>query len=509
MSKTTPKKKTAAKKKETGKKSNATKIHVDNSGSDVVPPAAPVVTPIVDEIEMKPVEKKPVTRAELIFRRFESRYAAPAISSTVTKPDFPDAPPFISSTNDVEYQRIKAVLFRQFDFQEAAAAFEKAQAERIEAERIAAEKARIEAERIAAEKVEAERLEAQRIAAEKAEAERLEAERIALEKAEAERVAAEKARIEAELAAVEKAKAERLEAERIAAEKAEKERLEAERIATEKAEAERVAAEKARIEAERIAAEKAEAERLETERIAAEKARVEKAKAELEAMKMAQSQEKTSSVTYDTPKSKKGDDAMEKSIKIAAGCVLALFLLLCVASYSNTGNYYIKSTTSGIDIWQGRFSPIGEKLMLSLPGLQAPETRAAKYSKKDIYPIIFNYYLEKADALIKTADDSTIGAIRSVMKQASPYAITQAHKHAVDIRLNGLDQMLELYKADVFASYGTREGYQAAKDVLTKARTMVKDGQQTEFIDKKLAGIQASMDQLTAVEIQPKPANTN
>jgi len=457
MSKTTPKKKTAAKKKETGKKSNATKIHVDNSGSDVVPPAAPVVTPIVDEIEMKPVEKKPVTRAELIFRRFESRYAAPAISSTVTKPDFPDAPPFISSTNDVEYQRIKAVLFRQFDFQEAAAAFEKAQAERIEAERIAAEKARIEAERIAAEKVEAERLEAQRIAAEKAEAERLEAERIALEKAEAERVAAEKARIEAE----------------------------------------------------RIAAEKAEAERLETERIAAEKARVEKAKAELEAMKMAQSQEKTSSVTYDTPKSKKGDDAMEKSIKIAAGCVLALFLLLCVASYSNTGNYYIKSTTSGIDIWQGRFSPIGEKLMLSLPGLQAPETRAAKYSKKDIYPIIFNYYLEKADALIKTADDSTIGAIRSVMKQASPYAITQAHKHAVDIRLNGLDQMLELYKADVFASYGTREGYQAAKDVLTKARTMVKDGQQTEFIDKKLAGIQASMDQLTAVEIQPKPANTN
>jgi len=457
MSKTTPKKKTAAKKKETGKKSNATKIHVDNSGSDVVPPAAPVVTPIVDEIEMKPVEKKPVTRAELIFRRFESRYAAPAISSTVTKPDFPDAPPFISSTNDVEYQRIKAVLFRQFDFQEAAAAFEKAQAERIEAERIAAEKARIEAERIAAEKVEAERLEAQRIAAEKAEAERLEAERIALEKAEAERVATEKARIEAE----------------------------------------------------RIAAEKAEAERLETERIAAEKARVEKAKAELEAMKMAQSQEKTSSVTYDTPKSKKGDDAMEKSIKIAAGCVLALFLLLCVASYSNTGNYYIKSTTSGIDIWQGRFSPIGEKLMLSLPGLQAPETRAAKYSKKDIYPIIFNYYLEKADALIKTADDSTIGAIRSVMKQASPYAITQAHKHAVDIRLNGLDQMLELYKADVFASYGTREGYQAAKDVLTKARTMVKDGQQTEFIDKKLAGIQASMDQLTAVEIQPKPANTN
>jgi len=457
MSKTTPKKKTAAKKKETGKKSNATKIHVDNSGSDVVPPAAPVVTPIVDEIEMKPVEKKPVTRAELIFRRFESRYAAPAISSTVTKPDFPDAPPFISSTNDVEYQRIKAVLFRQFDFQEAAAAFEKAQAERIEAERIAAEKARIEAERIAAEKVEAERLEAQRIAAEKAEAER----------------------------------------------------LEAERIATEKAEAERVATEKARIEAERIAAEKAEAERLETERIAAEKARVEKAKAELEAMKMAQSQEKTSSVTYDTPKSKKGDDAMEKSIKIAAGCVLALFLLLCVASYSNTGNYYIKSTTSGIDIWQGRFSPIGEKLMLSLPGLQAPETRAAKYSKKDIYPIIFNYYLEKADALIKTADDSTIGAIRSVMKQASPYAITQAHKHAVDIRLNGLDQMLELYKADVFASYGTREGYQAAKDVLTKARTMVKDGQQTEFIDKKLAGIQASMDQLTAVEIQPKPANTN
>ncbi len=224
-------------------------------------------------------------------------------------------------------------------------------------------------------------------------------------------------------------------------------------------------------------------------------------------MKLAQSRGKTSSVTYEKPKTKKGDDAMDKSIKMMAGAVLALFLLLCVASFSNTGKYYIKTTSSGIDIWQGRFSPMGEKLMLSLPGLQVPETIGATYSKKEIYPIIFEYYLEKADALIKTADYSTIEAIRAQMNQARPYAITQSHKQAVDIRLNGLDQMLELYKADVFASYGTLEGYQAARDILVQARTMTQYGQQTETIDKRLAAIEAAMDQLTAVESQEQPAN--
>lgn len=423
MSKPTPKKKTSPKKKETGKKSTPAKNHMDESMSDGVSPAAPVEKPVVDKITDTPVEKKPITRAELISRRFDSQYVAQPVTVAATKPDIPDAPPFISSTTDEEYQRIKAVLFRQFDFKEAAAAFEKA------------------------------------------------------------------------------------EIERLAAEKAEAERLEAERIAAEKAEAERIAAEKARIEAERIAAEKAEAARLEAERIAAEKARIEKAKAELEAMKLAQSRGKTSSVTYEKPKTKKGDDAMDKSIKMMAGAVLALFLLLCVASFSNTGKYYIKTTSSGIDIWQGRFSPMGEKLMLSLPGLQVPETIGATYSKKEIYPIIFEYYLEKADALIKTADYSTIEAIRAQMNQARPYAITQSHKQAVDIRLNGLDQMLELYKADVFASYGTLEGYQAARDILVQARTMTQYGQQTETIDKRLAAIEAAMDQLTAVESQEQPAN--
>ncbi|MGD9974099.1 MAG: hypothetical protein AB7S77_13650 [Desulfatirhabdiaceae bacterium] len=477
MSKPTPKKKISPKKKETGKKSTPAKNHMDESMSDGVSPAAPVEKSVVDKITDTPVEKKPITRAELISRRFDSQYVAQPVTVAATKPDIPEAPPFISSTTDEEYQRIKAVLFRQFDFKEAAAAFEKAEIERLAAEKAEAE--RLEAERIAAEKAEAER-----IAAEKAriEAERLEAERIAAEKAEAERIAAEKARIEAE-------------------------RLEAERIAAEKAEAERIAAEKARIEAERIAAEKAEAARLEAERIAAEKARIEKAKAELEAMKLAQSREKTSSVTYEKPKTKKGDDAMDKSIKMMAGGVLALFLLLCVSSFSNTGKYYIKTTSSGIDIWQGRFSPMGEKLMLSLPGLQAPETHGATYSKKEIYPIIFEYYLEKTDALIKTADYSTIEAIRAQMNQARPYAITQSHKQAVDIRLNGLDQMLELYKADVFASYGTLEGYQAARDILVQARTMTQYGQQTETIDKRLAAIEAAMDQLTAVESPEQPAN--
>ena len=217
-------------------------------------------------------------------------------------------------------------------------------------------------------------------------------------------------------------------AEKAAAEKAEAERIAAEKAAAEKADAETTAAEKAaaeKAEAERIAAEKAAAEKAEAERIAAEKAAAEKAAA---------------------------TDPMDKSIKIFAGGLALIVLLLIGSSLFNSQKFYVKKVKNGIEIWQGRFSPKGEKQLISLPGIKAPETVQKIYSKNDVYPIIFSYFLNKADAFLDAPGTPDFEGMKYYINLAKPYAVTQELRDAAALRLNGMAQTLQNYKAEIAAS---------------------------------------------------------
>ncbi len=35
----------------------------------------------------------------------------------------------------------------------------------------------------------------------------------------------------------------------------------------------------------------------------------------------------------------------------------------------NTGNYYLKDKAGALEIWKGRFAPMGEKILIILPGV--------------------------------------------------------------------------------------------------------------------------------------------
>jgi hypothetical protein len=268
-------------------------------------------------------------------------------------------------------------------------------------------------------------------------------------------IIAEGERYASEKAAAEKAEAERIAAEKAAAEKAEVERIAAEKAAAEKAEAERIAAEKAaaeKAEAERIAAEKAAAEKAEAERIAAEKAA-----AILERKKAAELQQASVpkvEITYDRPAVKPAKDAdpMDKTIIIFAGGLALLVLLLIGTSLCNSQKFYIKKANNGIEIWQGRFSPKGEKQLISLAGIKAPETVQKVYSKNDVYPIIFSYFLNKADAFLAAPGIPDFEGMKYYINLAKPYAVTQELRDAVALRLNGMTQTLQSYKDNIAAS---------------------------------------------------------
>jgi len=276
-----------------------------------------------------------------------------------------------------------------------------------------------------------------------------------------------------------------------AGEKAVAERAVAEKAAAEKAAAEKAAAEKAA--AEKAAAEKAAAEKAAAEKAAAEKAAAEKAAAEKAA-------EPEVSVSYEPPDSDDTipSDPMEKGMKYLAAAVAVLIVLVIGSSMVNQGKFYIHSTDGALKIFQGRFAPMGEELLISLPGVQAPEKAKDIYSKTDVYPIIFNYYVEKADTFLKTPGLPDFEGIKKYLNKAMAYKTTPDSAEAVYSRLNNIDLMILLYKADVAASKPTLSDLKEAKGYLSEAGRLDLNGAKLDLIhekmddvDKKIASLKA------------------
>ena len=206
------------------------------------------------------------------------------------------------------------------------------------------------------------------------------------------------------------------------------------------------------------------------------------------------------SVSYEPPDS--GDtipaDPMDKAMKYGVAAFVLLIALIVGSSMINQGKYYIHSTDGALEIFQGSFAPMGEKLLISLPGVQAPEKAKDVYSKTDVYPLIFNYYVEKADTLLKVPGLPDFQGIKNYINKAMPYALTPKSKDIVYSRLDNIDLMILLYKADVAASKSTLADLKEAKGFLTEASRLDIDDmklnlihQKMDAVDKKIASLKA------------------
>ncbi len=431
-------------------------------------------------------KKKPVPIKELLMKKFdaevpETLYTVPKSKKAAVKFT---APSILDGYDKKDAKRIKKLLTNTYSVEDLKAATEKAAAEKAAAEKAAAEKA-------AAEKAAAEKAAAEKAAAEKAAAEKAAAEKAAAEKAAAEKAAAEKAA--AEKAAAEKAAAEKAAAEKAAAEKAAAEKAAAEKAAAEKAAAEKAAAEKAA--AEKAAAEKAAAEKAAAEKAAAEKAAAEiKAKAEAkEKVAALQAESKpTVNVTYAAPQqtnakpTKKESDPVENSMKLFAAGLAFLILLIIGASISNSGKYYLVEKEGALEIRKGKFAPLGDRTFIVLPGVLMPDIEKKVYSRDDVSPIAFNFYIEKADALLETPGIPDFEEIKAIVNDALKYASSRELKKAAYSRIDNIDKLIFLYKADVAASKETIPDLETAIEYLDEADSLTTDPLQEEMIARKI-----------------------
>jgi colicin import membrane protein len=250
---------------------------------------------------------------------------------------------------------------------------------------------------------------------------------------------------------------------------------------------------------------KAAGEKAAAEKAAAEKAAAEKAAAEPEV-----------SVSYEPPDSKDTipPDPMDKALKYMAAVVAVLIALVVGSSMINQGKYYIHTTDGALEIFQGRFAPMGEKLLISLAGVQPPAKIKDVYSKTDVFPLIFNYYVEKADTLLKVPGLPDFQGIKTYINKAMPYALTPKSKDIVYSRLNDIDLMILLYKADVAAGKTTLADLKEAKGFLTEASRLDIDDmklnlihQKIDAVDKKIASLKAEQKAAASPPAVP-PAKT-
>ena len=252
---------------------------------------------------------------------------------------------------------------------------------------------------------------------------------------------------------------------------------------------------------------KAAGEKAAAEKAAADKAATEKAAAEKAA-------EPEVSVSYEPPDTDDTipSDPMEKGMKYLAAALAVLILLVIGSSMINQGKYYIHSTDGALEIFQGRFAPMGEELLISLPGVQAPEKAKNIYSKTDVYPLIFNYYVEKADTFLKVPGLPDFEGIKKYLNKAMAYKTTPDSAEAVYSRLNNIDLMILLYKADVAASKPTLSDLKEAKGFLTEASRLDLNGAKLDLInekmddvDKKIASLKAEQKGVKSPAPAPAP----
>jgi hypothetical protein len=170
--------------------------------------------------------------------------------------------------------------------------------------------------------------------------------------------------------------------------------------------------------------------------------------------------------------------------------------LVIRASYHNLDRYYLRSAAGAVEIWQGTFSPTGKKRILIMPGVQMPAEIKKMYTKKEVFPLAFNFYTKKADALMEVPGMPDFIGIKSYLNRALSFATTAELQQIANARINQIDRMILVYKADVAATKGTRAGLEAALNYLNQAAELNPDDIEAEIINKKIASIRELLNTL-------------
>lgn len=189
---------------------------------------------------------------------------------------------------------------------------------------------------------------------------------------------------------------------------------------------------------------------------------------------------------YAAPEQTKGSDSMKRSLPYLIVGFIVLIGFLLVYSLPNANKFYIKKSGEGIKILQGTFSPLGKKVLVDLPGAQAPDPIRNVYSRDEAYSVICHYYLTEAENVLTVSGTANIDTYKAFVLKAQAFASTDALQKAVKAHSNDINLMALLYKADISASKGTAAGVEEAMKYVNQAAALELDERQTRLIEYKI-----------------------
>ncbi len=216
------------------------------------------------------------------------------------------------------------------------------------------------------------------------------------------------------------------------------------------------------------------------------------------------------------PTVKKGSDPMETTMKFFAACLAVVFALILWASFSNASKYYLVPVDQGMEIWKGSFAPLGKERVVRLPDVSAPGAIQPVYSREEVYPLAFDYYINKADAILVAPGTPNYDAVEKNLNRAVDYS-TKGNAKLAFSKMKDLRLIILMNKADIAATRGTEAGLKEALAYLEQAAAFdgndlldLKRTSKAELIERKIEGIRSmlqNVQQPPALVPEPTPAS--
>jgi hypothetical protein len=149
--------------------------------------------------------------------------------------------------------------------------------------------------------------------------------------------------------------------------------------------------------------------------------------------------DKPSSPSYTPPPA----DPMDKMLKYAIGVFAFVVAILIMASLSNSNNFYFKQKEQMIEMWQGRFAPMGKGLVASFsdPAIIEGLPEQDSYTRKQAHGALCAYFIKQADAMLNAGDTPDLKGAKAYLTQASKYAVSDADRSAVKERLRSINRV--------------------------------------------------------------------
>ena len=148
---------------------------------------------------------------------------------------------------------------------------------------------------------------------------------------------------------------------------------------------------------------------------------------------------------------------------------------------------------------------MGRERLVIMPGVQPPAQIKGVYTREEVFPLAFKHYIDKADALLEVPGSPDFIGVKSYLNRALSFALTDQLRATANAKIDSIDRMTLLYKADVAASKGTLAGHKTALKYLDQAAARGPDEIEANLIERKQESIRKQMDLFQPVKPETVP----